>query len=298
GGGGGVPAGYLPGVGPWAYRCSCPDYGFSESRYQVATAPSHRRDRSWNQTRPLSPCKHIVSSAKAVGDNKTVLDWTRQFRGDSTGREFNESPYIRNDYTLRNLDRQMYAEQRKAVAATRRALATDRRAERAQRGARYLSDRLGRINRMNSDGTTTSSTFMGRFGESLHIANSPALERIRRDTTMTYDQANRMNYTVPKLAPRQPLVSPTAEQMATDPRFWSLGDVGYQIGYEIQSIVRPNYNRTSAELYVGGSGPVLGSSRNNRSIRIPNPDTTPGAQDSVLIPGTRANSRRYGVSLR
>ncbi|MBE9157889.1 hypothetical protein IQ265_13795 [Nodosilinea sp. LEGE 06152] len=173
GGGGALPDGYLPGAGPWAYACSCPDFTGEETRYRVATAPSHRRDRSWGQIRPESPCKHIASSAKALGDQKTLVKWVRTFKDDSPGSEFSQSPTVIIDRSYLNEQRRQEAAFRRTTRNMRRATAALNRQQRAERSALALSNRLGRVWRMNADGTTTSSKKRGRFGESLEGVQVP-----------------------------------------------------------------------------------------------------------------------------
>lgn len=167
GGGGTAPPGFLLGEGPWAYACSCPDYTGEESPYRVATAPSHRKARSWGQIRPESPCKHIVSAARALADQKTLVKWVRTFRTDSPGREFTASPTVAVDRNYYKAQREMEAAFRRTARATGRARAAENKRKRAERSARALSNRLGRLWRLNSDGTTTSSSKKGRYGEIL-----------------------------------------------------------------------------------------------------------------------------------
>jgi hypothetical protein len=80
--GGGLPPGYIPGQGPWAYTCSCPDHSHSETPYQVPTYPSQRRSRRWPATRPAFPCKHIIAAALAIADQGSVHQWSQEAEGD------------------------------------------------------------------------------------------------------------------------------------------------------------------------------------------------------------------------
>ncbi len=82
GGGNHLPPGYIPGQGPWAYTCSCPDYSHSETPYQVPTYPSQRRSRNWPATRPPFPCKHIIAAALAIADQGSVQQWSQEAEGD------------------------------------------------------------------------------------------------------------------------------------------------------------------------------------------------------------------------
>ena len=181
------PPGFLGGAGPWAYACNCPDYTGHEPAYNVPLAPSHRKDRSFTLARPLSPCKHIASSAQAVGDQKTIAKWNRQFKWDATGREYTEGPKTTRDYSYGRQQRDMEYAFRKTQIAARKALGKERAEARARRAARRLSDRLGRMNRWNTDsdfmGRTInridSSKKVGRFGESLDVAYSPILRDLR-----------------------------------------------------------------------------------------------------------------------
>ncbi|MFM7323509.1 MAG: hypothetical protein ACKO4L_01045, partial [Nodosilinea sp.] len=77
-----LPPGYIPGQGPWAYTCSCPDHSHSETPYQVPTYPSQRRSRNWPATRPPFPCKHIIAAALAIADQRSVQQWSQEAEGD------------------------------------------------------------------------------------------------------------------------------------------------------------------------------------------------------------------------
>ncbi|PZV02229.1 MAG: hypothetical protein DCF32_15295 [Leptolyngbya sp.] len=309
-GGGTVPPGFLMGEGPWAYACSCPDFTGEEEPYKVATAPSHRRARSWGQIRPLSPCKHIVSSARALGDQKTLLNWVRSYRTDSPGTEFTTSPTI-------GVDRNYYKAQREMDAAFRRTTRLNRQAvnkiRRAERSRAALMRNLGTFFCLDAYGAYQGKR--DNYGVPLNFEALDNRWDLYRETSpeqlmqgysntdtarrmAAYDREQRRSDLQDLVsAPRQPLIAPTASQRAADPRFWSASDVGYQIRYEVEGLIRPNRVRTAATLMVGGTGPA-GTRRNNRSIQIPNPNPSPGAPRYVTIPGTRANSRFYGVSLR
>ena len=187
-----VPPGYIEGAGPWAYVCTCPDYTGVEPAYQNSYAPSTKRDRSFILARPTSPCKHIASAAKAVGDQKSLVSWVRQFAKDSPGSEFTDSPSIEVDYdfwgrSIRDADFAF----RKTKRAERKALGKQRAQVRAQRAARRLSDKLGRMNRWNEDGDRNridSSKNVGRFGEQLNLRTG--IKNIRLQSEAAIHQEN------------------------------------------------------------------------------------------------------------
>ena len=172
GGGGGIPPGFIPGAGPWAYRCDCPDYAATEGRYLVPSAPSHKRDRAWSLPRPLSPCKHIASAAQALPDQPSLVDWIGQYAGDSPGTEFTQGPGIVDDSQAiaqgqRDIDYAFSAERR----ASARAAAQKRAQDRARRSGLALSRKVGRLWRMETRGIdrTISWDDRGRYGEPLTL---------------------------------------------------------------------------------------------------------------------------------
>jgi hypothetical protein len=234
------------------------------------------------------------------------VSWVRQFAKDSPGSEFTDSPSIEVDYAFGQSIRDAEYAFRKTQRAGRKALGKKNAAIRAQRAARRLSDKLGRMDRwslrVGRDGeyynSITSSKKQGRFGESLDLADSSVLARIRDGTSQTYDQANRVDFNgdlMPRI-PRLPSRYPTTAERAEDPTFWSPSDVIYQIDYMAKSLFAPNSVNTSATLFVGGTG-GLATSDSGRAIQVESFDQTLGARTYDTIPGTRANSRKYGLSL-
>jgi hypothetical protein len=172
GGGDGVPPGFIPGSGIWAYKCDCPDYAGAESPYLAPSAPSHRRNRAWTLPRPLSPCKHIASAAQALPDQPSLVDWIGQYAGDSPGTEFTQGPGIVDDSQAiargqRDLDYAFSAERR----ASARAAAQKRAQDRARRSGLALSRKVGRLWRMETRGIdrTISWDDRGRYGEPLTL---------------------------------------------------------------------------------------------------------------------------------
>lgn len=170
----GTPPGYVDGGGRWAYRCSCPDYTAEEPVYKFPTAPTHRRDRSWDLPRPLSPCKHIASSARALADQRSLVTWTRAARGDSPA-EFVAGPrVVLAADPVAAAQQRMDQELRQANRQSRIDLAIARALERANRAEEFarqrLLDNLGRINRMNmTTGKMLHSERYGNYGEPLTL---------------------------------------------------------------------------------------------------------------------------------
>jgi hypothetical protein len=116
------------------------------------------------------------------------VSWVRQFAKDSPGSEFTDSPSIDVDYDFwgRSIRDAEFAF-RKTKRAERKALGKQRAQVRAQRAARRLSDKLGRMNRWNEDGDRNridSSKNVGRFGEQLNLRDGIKDIRVRSEAAI------------------------------------------------------------------------------------------------------------------